>query len=114
VTGPTDRSHGVLAEVLPPVLTTAGLVSGYGVAVATGNRPLGGAVLAAFGAATFAVVNRGAGPIAASAVTVSYLLAFGGSHPLSKRLGPWPSVLTVTGVSAAIAAAVPALVAPRR
>ena len=37
-------------------------------------------------------------------VTGSYLVAFGGSHPLAKRLGAWPSVDAVTGAAAIPAA----------
>jgi hypothetical protein len=32
-----------------------------------------------------------------------YFGAFGVSHPLAKKIGPWPSVLTVAAVSAAAA-----------
>jgi hypothetical protein len=30
-----------------------------------------------------------------------YAAAFGGSHPLAKRIGPWPAVLTAAGASGA-------------
>ena len=36
-------------------------------------------------------------------LTGVYLGGFGASHPLAKKLGAWPSVLTVAGVSAASA-----------
>ncbi|MFD9123721.1 hypothetical protein [Kitasatospora sp. NPDC059571] len=45
--------------------------------------------------------RRQAGPGTAAALTGLYLAAFGGSHPLAKRIGAWPSVLTVAGVVAA-------------
>jgi hypothetical protein len=32
-----------------------------------------------------------------------YLGGFGGSHPLAKKIGAWPAVLTVAGASAASA-----------
>ena len=98
-------------RLVVPLLTTAGLLGGYGTARATGNRPLGGGVLAAVGAGVFALVQRSGGPVRAAVVTVAYLGAFGGSHPLAKRLGAWRSVLAVAG-----AAAVPAalLAAPLR
>lgn len=95
----------ILSRVLAPTLTTAGLLTGYGVARATGVRALGGVVLAAFGAATFVAVQRSAGPARAAAVTATYLGAFGGSHPLAKRLGAWPSVLAVAAGTAVVAAA---------
>ncbi|MFW6642443.1 hypothetical protein ACOALZ_20665 [Nocardiopsis algeriensis] len=88
------------------VLTTAGLVGGYSVARATGNRPLGGAVLAAFGAAAFESWRRGQGLGTAVALTGVYVAAFGLSHPLAKKIGAWPSVLGVTAATAAVAAAV--------
>ncbi|WDZ89469.1 hypothetical protein [Nocardiopsis sp. HUAS JQ3] len=87
------------------VLTTAGLIGGYTVARATGNRPLGGAVLAAFGAAAFETWRRRSGVGTAVALTGVYVGAFGLSHPLAKKVGAWPAVLGVTAVSAAVAAA---------
>jgi hypothetical protein len=93
-----------LSRILAPTLTTAGLLAGYGAARATGVRALGGAVLAAFGAGTFVVVQRAVGPVRAGAVTATYLAAFGGSHPLAKRLGPWQSVLAVAAGTAVVAA----------
>jgi hypothetical protein len=97
-------SAHTLSRVLAPALTTAGLLAGYGTARATGVRALGGVVLAAFGAGTFVVVNRAVGPIRAGAVTVAYLGAFGGSHPLAKRLGAWESVFAVAAGAAVVAA----------
>jgi hypothetical protein len=35
-----------------------------------------------------------------------YVAAMGGSHPLAKRVGAWPSVLAVTAVTVAAAEAV--------
>ncbi|HEV7624031.1 MAG TPA: hypothetical protein VGO26_07845 [Amnibacterium sp.] len=94
-----------LSRILAPALTTGGLLAGYGAARATGVRALGGVVLAAFGAGTFVVVQRGGGPVRAGVVTAVYLAAFGGSHPLAKRLGAWPSVLAVAAGTAVVAAA---------
>jgi hypothetical protein len=91
-------------RLLVPLLTTAGLLGGFGVARATGVRAAGGAVLAAAGAGVFALVVRRAGAWRAAAVVLVYLGAFGGSHPLAKRLGAWPSVLAVAGVTAVPAA----------
>jgi len=96
----------VLSRILAPAITTTGLLAGYGVARRTGVRALGGVVLGAFGAAAFAVVNRGAGAARAGIVTAAYLGAFGGSHPLAKRLGAWRSVLAVAAGAAAVAATV--------
>ncbi|GHC90681.1 hypothetical protein GCM10007079_37150 [Nocardiopsis terrae] len=87
------------------VLTTAGLIGGYSVARATGNRPLGGAVLAGFGAAAFETARRRSGLGAAAALTGVYVAAFGLSHPLAGKVGPWPAVLGVTAATAAVAVA---------
>jgi len=91
-------------RLIVPVLTSAGLLGGFGVARATGRRWAGGVVLGAVGAGVFALVLRSGGPVRATAVVLTYLGAFGGSHPLAKRLGAWPSVLAVAGATAVPAA----------
>ena len=87
-----------------PLLTSAGLIGGFGVARASGVRAAGGVVLAGVGAGVFALVAQRGGPWRAAAVVLAYLGAFGGSHPLAKRLGAWPSVLTVAAATAVPAA----------
>lgn len=76
------------------------LIGGYVVARFTKNRALGGAVLAAGGVAAARRWRR-----QGTAVTVvllgTYLGGFGASHPLAKKIGAWPSVFTVSAVSAA-------------
>ena len=84
---------------LTPLITSAGLIGGFQTARSTGNRPLGGAVLAACGAAAFALWKRDAGTGIAAALTTAYLAAFGLSHPLAKKIGAWPSVGTVTAAT---------------
>lgn len=91
-------------RLLVPLLTSAGLLGGYGVARATGVRAAGGAVLAGVGAGVFALVARRGGPWRAATIVLIYLGAFGGSHPLAKRLGAWQSVLAVAGTTAVPAA----------
>lgn len=91
-------------RLLIPLLTSAGLLGGFGTARATGVRAAGGAVLATVGAVVFVLVNRRGGPVRATAVVLTYLGAFGGSHPLAKRLGAWRSVLAVAGATAVPAA----------
>jgi hypothetical protein len=75
------------------------LVGGYLAARLTKKRALGGVVLAAGGAVcTRQWVRRsGAGP--AAGLLITYLAGFGLSHPLAKKIGAWPSVLTVAGVA---------------
>lgn len=65
----------------------------------TKKRALGGVVLAAGGAACTREWARRSGTGAATTLLVTYLAGFGLSHPLAKRIGAWPSVLTVAGVA---------------
>jgi hypothetical protein len=43
------------------------------------------------------------GPAAAAGLTAVYVAAMGGSHPLARRIGAWPSVAVVTAVTVAAA-----------
>ncbi len=89
-----------MSALLPTALATTGLLGGYQTARATKNRQLGGAVLAAAGAAAFMAWKKNAGAGAATALTATYVVAFGASHPLAKKLGAWPAVYTVTAATA--------------
>ncbi|WP_329250572.1 hypothetical protein OG223_20640 [Streptomyces sp. NBC_01478] len=82
------------------VVAAGGLVGGYGVARWTKKRQLGGVVLAVGGAAAAQQWRRRAGGKAAAALTVAYVAAFAGSHPLAKKVGAWPAVLGVAGAVA--------------
>jgi len=84
-----------------PLVTSAGLIGGFAAARASGVRAVGGAVLGVAGAAAFLLARRRSGTAPATALTAGYLTAFGVSHPLAKRIGPWPSVVAVTGAVAA-------------
>ena len=89
---------------VPTAPVAAGsLVAGYLVARETGVRPLGGAVLAAGGAWCGREWARNAGPAVAGVLGLTYVAAFGLSHPLAKRVGPWPSVLGVASATGAAA-----------
>jgi hypothetical protein len=90
-----------VARIPTAALAATGLIGGYGVAAATGRRELGGAVLAVAGGVSAWRWNRQSGPVASAALTTAYIAAFGGSHPLAKKIGAWPSVLAVTGATAA-------------
>lgn len=91
------------ADSLPTApLVAAGLVGGFAVARYTGVRPLGGAVLGACGLVAGRTWLTRSTPTAA-ALGSTYLLGFGLSHPLAKRIGAWPSVLSVTAANAAAA-----------
>ncbi|WP_328471036.1 hypothetical protein OHA21_06190 [Actinoplanes sp. NBC_00393] len=84
-------------------VTASSLIGGWQIARRTGNRPLGGAVLAAGGVLAGREWARHTSPAVTAALTATYLGAFGLSHPLAKRIGSWPSVLTVSAVTAAAA-----------
>ncbi|MER6343248.1 hypothetical protein ACWC10_36085 [Streptomyces sp. NPDC001595] len=86
-----------MADIPSSLVAAGGLVGGYGVARWTGKRQLGGAVLAVAGAAAAQQWRRRAGGKAAGALTVAYVAAFAGSHPLAKKVGAWPAVLGVAG-----------------
>lgn len=88
----------------PPtaVLAATGLIAGFGVAVASGSRALGGVVLAIFGVACIAVWLRRDGPQTAIMLTVAGLLAFALSHLLGLVIGAWPAVLLTAAGTAAL------------
>lgn len=87
---------------LPTAPIVAGaLVGGYLVARETKIRPLGGAVLAAGGLVAGRRWLKTAGPVATAVLSAVYLGGFGASHPLAKKIGPWPAVLAAAGTSAA-------------
>jgi hypothetical protein len=75
-----------------PIAAT-GLIAGYAVAVISGSRPLGGAVLAAFGVCCMAIWIRRDGARTAGKLTLIGLLAFALSHAAALLIGPWPAVL---------------------
>jgi hypothetical protein len=76
-------------------LSATGLVLGYGAAVTSGSRPLGGIVLAAFAAACVVIWLRRDGARIAGWLTVSGVLGFAISHVLGLLIGAWPAVLVV-------------------
>lgn len=83
-------------------IAAAGLMAGFGVAVATGSRPLGGVVLAACGLTCMAAWARRDGARVTVALTATGLLAFAVSHLLGRVIGAWPSVIVVSAVTAAL------------
>jgi hypothetical protein len=84
-------------------VVAAGLVGGFIAARYSGHRPLGGIVLGGAGAWCARSWLRSSGPGVAGVLLGTYLAAFGVSHPLAKKLGAWPSVLTVTAVASGAA-----------
>lgn len=89
---------------IPTAPVVAGsLIGGYLVARQTKIRPLGGVVLAAGGVLAGREWVRTVGPAGTAALSAVYLGAFGASHPLAKKIGAWPAVLSAAGVSAGAA-----------
>jgi hypothetical protein len=82
------------------VITAGSLIGGWQIARRTGNRPLGGVVLAAGGVLAGRDWARRTGPAVTTALAVTYVGAFALSHPLARRIGSWPAVLTVSALSA--------------
>lgn len=89
-------------DVSTASIVGVGLVGGYATARLTGVRPLGGAVLLAAGAIAGRTWLAKAGPATTGALAAAYVLGFGLSHPLAKKIGAWPSVLTVAAVNAGL------------
>lgn len=99
--GPVARGYDQGMDVPTAPIAGGSLVAGYLTARVTGVRPLGGGVLAAAGAYLANRWRSQAGAGVAAGLLATYLGGFGVSHPLAKRIGAWPSVLTVAAVSAA-------------
>lgn len=91
------------AEVATAPVVALGLLGGYLTARETLNRPLGGAVLAAAGVYAGRTWLRKTGPAVTTGLSALYLLGFGLSHPLAKKIGAWPAVLTVTAAASGAA-----------
>ena len=85
-------------------IAAGSLVVGYGVAVRSGVRPLGGTVLLAGTVWCAREWRRSHGVITAAALVGVQGAAFVVSHRLARRIGAWPSVLATAAVSGAAAA----------
>ena len=90
-------------EVSTAPLVAVGLIGGYLTARETGIRPLGGVVLAAAGAYAARTWYAKRGWPTATALGFAYLGGLGLSHPLAKKIGAWPAVVTVTAAAAGAA-----------
>jgi hypothetical protein len=91
-----------LSQIATAPIAAAGLVGGFGVALASGSRPLGGVVLAGCGLTCIAVWLRRDGRRTAALLTLAGLFAFAASHGLGLLIGAWPSVLLVAAATAAL------------
>ncbi len=88
-------------EIPTAPIAAAGLIAGYGVAVASDSRPLGGAVLAGFGLTCIAIWLERDGRRTAGQLTAIGLGAFALSHVLALAIGAWPAVLVAAAGTAA-------------
>lgn len=86
--------------VVTAPLAALGLVGGYLTARESGIRALGGVVLAAAGVYAGRTWAAKGGAVTTVALSVLYVGGFGASHPLAKKIGAWPAVLSVAGASA--------------
>ena len=84
-------------------LVVTGMLGGFVTGRITKQRPLAGVVLGAAGIAAGRRWYRNSGAGTTALLTAIYLGAFGASHPLAKRIGAWPSVLTSTAAAAGAA-----------
>jgi len=86
------------------VLVVVGLVGGFAIAQGTGNRGLGGAVLAVAGLAAGWLWLRRRGFVAACALGGAYLAAFVLAHVLALGVGvpAWLAVSLVTIAAAGL------------
>jgi len=84
-----------------PIAAT-GLIGGFGVAVLSGSRAVGGLVLAICGLVCIAIWRRRDGRQTAILLTVVGLLAFALSHLLGLIIGAWPAVLLTAACTAVV------------
>ena len=87
-------------DLLTAPIAATGLIAGYGVAVASGSRPLGGVVMAGFGALCISVWLARDGRRTAGVLTLVGLLAFALSHVVAEVVGAWPAVLLAAAAAA--------------
>lgn len=78
------------------------LIGGYGIAVATGSRPLGGLFLAACGIVCIVIWARRDGRRTAIVLTFVGLAAFALSHVVALVIGAWPAVLLTAAAASAV------------
>ena len=83
-------------------IAALGLVAGFGVAMASDSRPLGGIVLALCGGCCIVVWLRRDGRRTAGWLTLAGLVAFALSHVLGLVIGAWPAVAIVALATAGL------------
>jgi hypothetical protein len=96
------RIDALLRRTPTAPLAALGLIGGFGIAVGSGSRPLGGVFMAICGVPCIAAWVRRDGRRTAAWLTAEGLLAFALSHVLGLAIGAWPSVFVVSAVTAAL------------
>jgi branched-subunit amino acid permease len=91
----------VLDRLPTAPIAATGLIAGYGVAVTTGSRALGGVVLALCGLICVAVWARRDGRRTTIWLSVGGLAGFALSHVIALAIGAWPAVLVVAAIASA-------------
>ena len=91
-----------MPEVPTAPVAALGLIAGFGVAVASGSRPLGGVVLAIFGIWCLHAWDRRDGRRTAVRLGACGFGAFVASHILGLVIGAWPAVFTAAAFTAAM------------
>lgn len=94
-------ASGRLATLPTAPIAAGGLIAGFGVALASGSRPLGGAVLAAAGLTCMAAWRTRDSTPTTVGLTACGLAAFALSHVLGHAIGAWPAVFVVSAATAA-------------
>jgi hypothetical protein len=92
-----------MAKQFTAPVVVVGLLGGFVAGRTTGRRDVGGVVFGAAGAWCARSWFRSHSPAVAGSLLAVYLGALGVSHPLAKKIGPWPSVLGVTAAAASAA-----------
>jgi hypothetical protein len=93
-------SEDIARRAPTSLLAAVGLIAGFGTAVGTGSRPLGGVVIAIFGLSCIYFWVKRDGREIAVRLTVVGLAAFIASHGLGLLIGAWPSVFVVSALTA--------------
>ncbi|MGH8921237.1 MAG: hypothetical protein ACRDZY_01825 [Acidimicrobiales bacterium] len=88
-----------MSRLSPSLVAAGGLIGGFAAARYTKRREVGGAVFSVAGAVCQREWRRRSGRRAAAGLGLLYTAAMGGSHPLAKKLGAWPSVLAVAAAT---------------
>ena len=86
-------------DVNTAAVVATGLIGGWLTARETGIRAFLGAAGLYAGRSWLA----NGGPLVTAGLSALYIGAFGASHPLAKKIGAWPSVLTVTALTSGAA-----------